>query len=168
MLEIAGIGGAAVLLLAGGAFALYRRNRRDDEIEGEPYEMAPVMAENPPVAAPTVAPVVAPIAAPRQSDDALPDGFDLSRFGPHVQAAYRGPTADNPSLSLRTRLKRARFFDMKERREAEAGRSSAIAPAATAPARATENVAAQREQISYRPGRVSEGGFRPSVRRFSS
>jgi len=45
----------------------------------------------------------------------LPPGFDVSRFGRHVQAAYRGPTADNPSLSLKRRLKRASFFDMKER-----------------------------------------------------
>ena len=32
-----------------------------------------------------------------------------------VERAYRGPTADNPSVSLRTRLKRAAFFDKRER-----------------------------------------------------
>jgi hypothetical protein len=45
----------------------------------------------------------------------LPNGFDLSRFGRHVQAAYRGPTPDNPSLSLRHRLRRAAAMDQKER-----------------------------------------------------
>ena len=38
----------------------------------------------------------------------------------HVDRAMRGPTPDNPSLSLKTRLKRAAFFDKRER-EVEAG-----------------------------------------------
>jgi hypothetical protein len=166
-LEIAGAGGVAVLLLAGGAFALYRRNRREDDEEA--YEMAPVLVEEEPVVAQAPAMAAAPIVAmPRQTDDALPDGFDLSRFGPHVQAAYRGPTADNPSLSLKTRLKRARFYDMRERRAAEAGETPAATPAA-APARATETLSARSdEQIVYRPGRVTKGGFKPGFHRFSS
>ncbi|MFT3977515.1 MAG: hypothetical protein QM688_10435 [Sphingomonas bacterium] len=49
----------------------------------------------------------------------LPEGFDLSRLGPHVRAAYLGPTPDNPFLTLRNRLKRARFYDERERRDAE-------------------------------------------------
>jgi hypothetical protein len=167
-LEIAGAAGAAVLLLAGSAFALYRRNRRGDEDEYEAYEVAPVMVENEPVAMPATATVAPPIAAPQQTDGTLPDGFDLSRFGPHVQAAYRGPTADNPSLSLKTRLKRARFFDMRERRETEASHTP-TARAAAAPARAAETVSARSdEQIVYRPGRVTEGGFRARFHRFSS
>lgn len=60
-------------------------------------------------------------------DDALttplPAGFDLSRFGPHVQAAYRGPTEDNPSLSLRHRLRRAAALDQRERYLPEARES---------------------------------------------
>ena len=50
----------------------------------------------------------------------IPEGFDLSRFGPNVQAAYQGPTEDNPSLSLKTRLKRANALDQMANREAEA------------------------------------------------
>jgi hypothetical protein len=50
----------------------------------------------------------------------LPEGFDLSRFGPHVQAAYRGPTEDNPSLSLKHRLRKASAMDQRARTEAEA------------------------------------------------
>ena len=37
----------------------------------------------------------------------------------HVDRAMRGPTPDNPSLSLKTRLKRAAFFDKRDREVAE-------------------------------------------------
>jgi hypothetical protein len=36
-----------------------------------------------------------------------------------VDRAMRGPTPENPSLSLKTRLKRAAFFDKREREVAE-------------------------------------------------
>ena len=45
----------------------------------------------------------------------LPEDFDLSRFGYNVQEAYKGPTEDNPSLSLKNRLSRARGMDALER-----------------------------------------------------
>ena len=44
-----------------------------------------------------------------------PSGSDES----HVDRAMLGPTPDNPSLSLKTRLKRARFFDKRDREVAE-------------------------------------------------
>ena len=34
--------------------------------------------------------------------------------GSHVEAACEGPTEDNPSLSIKKRLKRAQFFDQRE------------------------------------------------------
>jgi len=37
----------------------------------------------------------------------------------HVDRARRGPTHDNPSVSLKKRLKRAAFFDQRERLAAE-------------------------------------------------
>lgn len=37
----------------------------------------------------------------------------------HVERAMRGPTPDNPSLSLKKRLKRAAFFDKRDREVAE-------------------------------------------------
>ena len=43
-----------------------------------------------------------------------------------VERAHRGPTPDNPSLSLRKRLKRAAFFDARERQVAE-GRAEPVA-----------------------------------------
>ena len=37
----------------------------------------------------------------------------------HVDRAMLGPTPDNPSLSLKKRLKRAAFFDQRDRQVAE-------------------------------------------------
>lgn len=37
----------------------------------------------------------------------------------HVDRAMLGPTPDNPSLSLKKRLKRAAFFDKREREVAD-------------------------------------------------
>jgi hypothetical protein len=34
--------------------------------------------------------------------------------GSHVEAACEGPSADNPSLSIKKRIKRAQFFDQRE------------------------------------------------------
>jgi hypothetical protein len=50
----------------------------------------------------------------------------------HVDRAMRGPTPDNPSLSLKTRLKRAAFFDKRER-EVEAGEAEPVDPEAGLP-----------------------------------
>jgi hypothetical protein len=68
---------------------------------------------------------------PTAAATALPAGFDVSRFGRHVQAAYRGPTPDNPSLSLKNRLRRASFFDQQERRAAKETTAKPAAPAWT-------------------------------------
>lgn len=43
----------------------------------------------------------------------------------HVDRARRGPTPDNPSLSLKKRLKRAAFFDQRERLAAQ-GRAAPV------------------------------------------
>ncbi len=149
ILPFVGAAGLAVLALAAGGAAYSRRKRTADSDfreRDEDYALAAdgagvhqlmatdivdapatVRAEPPPVRTAT------PVAAPAVADaKALPAGFDLSRYGPHVQAAYMGPSADNPSLSLRTRLKRARAFDQRARRakaEAEAVRIENIARA---------------------------------------
>lgn len=44
----------------------------------------------------------------------IPSPCDNTAPGSHVEAACHGPTADNPSLSIQKRLKRARFFDQRE------------------------------------------------------
>ena len=71
-------------------------------------------------------PIAAPVAAAAAATT-LPSGFDISRFGPNVQAAYRGPTEDNPSLSLKRRLTVGSFLDMKA---AEAASSAPVATTA--------------------------------------
>jgi hypothetical protein len=70
----------------------------------------------------------------------LPEGFDTSEFGLHVQAAYNGPTEDNPSLSLKNRLSRANGMDQLAEREAEA-----------------EVAAAADEELAIEPASAADG-----------
>lgn len=128
MLPIAGAAGAGVLALVGGAVALSRRRRHSDHTVYEPETV-----EDDHVAAVEPEPVAAR-AMPAAS--AVPAGLDLSRFGRHTQAAYRGPTPDNPSLSLKRRLKRASFLDGRERN----GMAPIAEPAAPAPDSLTTKV----------------------------
>lgn len=135
-LEVGG-GILALLILGGGAYALSRRRRRVDE-EEEWYSDEPASEDyaEPVAAEPSheaemherVADT-APVAAAAESPSAFAwgnqsaadreveasDGDDRRPGETWVERAYRGPSANNPSLSLRKRLKRASFFDMKER-----------------------------------------------------
>ena len=81
----------------------------------------------------------APAASPSPCADAAP--------GSHVEAACGGPTADNPSLSIKKRLKRAQFFDQREQLvaagmavpvEADAGLPEGLAGPAAEPEPAAE------------------------------
>ena len=125
-----GAAGLGAIALAGAALAMRRRKRRLAEDEfvtayDEPAfaAEAPVMAEPSPVVAEkpamawntTAAFAPAVVAASSDGDGEVPDNVDPSS---HVAAAYRGPTAENPSLSLKTRLKRGAFFDQRERQVA--------------------------------------------------
>ena len=47
------------------------------------------------------------------------DGSDRRPGETWVERAYRGPSPANPSVSLRNRLRRAAFFDKRERDVAE-------------------------------------------------
>ena len=60
----------------------------------------------------------------------------------HVDRAMRGPTPDNPSLSLKKRLQRAAFFDKRER-EVEAGKAEPVDPDAGLPEAMVEEQAAE-------------------------
>jgi hypothetical protein len=133
-LPIAGGAGLAVILL-GGAVA-YGVNRRRRERREDALVLEPVAA----VAVPEAEPVVVAKATPTpktargRMPKTLPNGFDISRFGRHTQAAYLGPTEDNPSFSLKRRLKRASFFDQREREAAAAGQKVVKTAPAEAPA----------------------------------
>jgi hypothetical protein len=186
VLPIAG-GAAALLALAGGAYALSRRRRHEDDgpVQAESWEsdhVAPAEAPTP-VAAAWTAPEPAPepvvrgpeiVAAPvpalardTASETAIA-GQDLSRYGRHVQAAYQGPTPDNPSLSLKRRLKRAAFFDQRERADLEMAampaRVAAPAPAqaAAAPKRAAMVTS---RRVSPQGSTQALFGFRPAFQR---
>lgn len=160
MLEVGAAIGLGVIVLGAGAFLLGRRRRREEDNEDlilatEPAErtiVTPVRA--PDYVAATEAVTATPVLA-RETDGEeqmiLGNGFDLSRFGRHVRAAYRGPTEDNPSHSLRKRLAHARFFDLRERQAIERGEivpeAQPIATKAAAP-----TVAKDDDQIVVRPG----------------
>jgi hypothetical protein len=158
----AAAGALGILALAGAGIGLRRRRRRLDEEEGAGWddptdasdERQSVESEG------DIQPAWAASAPARQplangGETRLPNGFDLSRFGPHVQAAYRGPTPDNPSLSLRHRLRRAAAFDQAERRAAAQRPEPALAPAAgqAAPADKAWMLA---DGNSVKPSRASE------------
>ncbi|HEV8408383.1 MAG TPA: hypothetical protein VGQ34_10660 [Sphingomicrobium sp.] len=116
-------GGAIVLLaLAAGAFALSRRKSGEDAeldqdaIVAEPRDPLfdePMFQHGPEASA--FAWDKSPDSSKQQTDSRL-------RGETWVERAYGGPTPDNPSLSLRARLKRAAFFDKRER-EAAAGKA---------------------------------------------
>lgn len=179
-LEIAGAAGLGLLALLGIGAAFRRRSRR---AEGARYgaldepqfdqPMAPAAFDEPmrepairrdePVAATAMAvPVGKPIGAVAA---ALPEGFDLSRFGPHVQAAYRGPTEDNSSLSLKHRLRRASAMDQMARKDAtEAMPAAELAVPAPSPADAGTVVSAMRPTPNPSDGFMfGNGAVRPGL-----
>jgi len=179
MLPAAGIAGLGLLALAGGALAFGRRKRRS-EYDAAPDSLAPETMAAAPVAPTPVQPaaIVPPepgfaFAGPSRTaalqpetaapDALLPDGFDLSRFGRHVQAAYRGPTTDNPSLSLRRRLKHASFFDQRERVAAMPPAAQPDLRSDPSPASPQRATAARRNDAPVsRPNRQPKPGFRPA------
>ena len=129
-------GGAAALLIVGGAglaFARRRRSREDWAESTVEYDTVPVA---PAIAAPTVTrrepepltpaqpayalreeQVFTVPAAPAQRSTPSFAAAPSGSMGRHEALALVGPTADNPFLTLKKRLKRARFYDRKERHE---------------------------------------------------
>lgn len=129
----AGAAALGLLALGGAGIAMRRRKRRRENEEFEARQEAlatdeaePILELQPaeevrpgPVFARQPAPIHDAVPDGKAPATRLPNGFDLSRFGRHVQAAYRGPTSDNPSLSLKYRVRRAAALDQQERRLAE-------------------------------------------------
>ena len=118
-------GGAAVLLLAGGAAVAFARRRRTDGVSedrapatvvADPVTPMPAVAraETPRVDPSMTAPAPMPQPAAMRSTPsfaAAPHGS----MGRHEAMALVGPTGDNPFLTLKKRLKRARFYDRRDR-----------------------------------------------------
>ncbi|MGN6589046.1 MAG: hypothetical protein ACTHKE_01990 [Sphingomicrobium sp.] len=127
-------GGALAFLALGGAAAAMTRRRSDEEEEWVGDGPEAVTDEEPVISAPTVVHEEQPnIVAPAAF---AWDGVERPRRDgeSHVDRAYRGPTPDNPSLSLRKRLKRAAFMDKRER-DAAAGLAAPVDPTAGLPDR---------------------------------
>jgi resuscitation-promoting factor RpfA len=117
MLPIAGAVGLALLALIGLAVAMRRRKLRREEEVAVAYEVEPAFEGPAPVdplfAEQTSAPLAAQPAA-AVAEPALSGPCADAAPGSHVEAACEGPTEDNPSLSIKKRLKRAQFFDQRE------------------------------------------------------
>ncbi len=175
MLPIAGAVGLGLFALIVVGLAMRRRRRRNeeevaaadqDELAVEaPVQPDPLFAE--PAFAATAAPAAtsapaeflpagaesapaeflpagaesAPAPSPSACDDAAP--------GSHVEAACEGPSEDNPSLSIKKRLKRAQFFDQREQMVA-AGLAVPVASDAGLPD-AVETAASPATEPSGRP-----------------
>jgi resuscitation-promoting factor RpfA len=138
-LPIAAGGALALLALGGAGLALVKRRRRHEEawIEDEPTENEPValVAQGPePMVHEEQPALVAPSAfawgnsraeTTRSAAPVADDGDDRMPGESWVERAYRGPTPNNPSVSLRARVKRAAFFDKRER-EVAAGTAKPV------------------------------------------
>lgn len=118
LLPIAGAAGLGILALAGAGFAMRRRRRHDEEVVVEDNWHEPAMSRPAPVASVTPVVATAPLAAAPVAASAFSwDTKQRENDSPanRIEAAKRGPTPDNPSLSLKKRLKRAAFFDQRDR-----------------------------------------------------
>ncbi|MGN6057771.1 MAG: hypothetical protein ACTHOI_04225, partial [Sphingomicrobium sp.] len=145
------VGGGALALIAvgAGAWAMSRRRRDEDEVvyedayepeadhvahepemaaAAEPEAVAEDMPRHDPVEEPNI---VAPAASafawgkPDAETQAEDDGSDRRPGETWVERAYRGPSPANPSVSLKTRLRRAAFFDKRER-DVAAGKAEPV------------------------------------------
>ena len=154
-LPLAGGAGAVILALAGAGMAVRRRKRQeedeivlDHEANAESTDATVQTVEAEEAAAAWSEPVIQPKPAPVVPAKMETDVFDTSRFGRHVQAAYCGPTPENPSLSLRKRLKLAGELDRRERK-GEAKSVTASMQRAERPAISFGGTAAQARTPDY-------------------
>ena len=131
MVPVAGIGALGILALVGTGLVVRRRRRRADEADDaarrqfiatgadSDADAGPVMAEPEPAMTVEPAAMIEPDPAPAAPVAAFaparpPADCIEAAPGSHVEAACEGPTADNPSLSIKKRVKRAQFFDQRE------------------------------------------------------
>jgi len=144
-----GLGAFALLAFGVGAVAITRRRRdefnEDEEVPvvmGESASKEQDFALEPTPMADLERHFAMPVATYAGSRSAFAWGEPIPSTQPpagesHVERAMRGPTPDNPSLSLRKRLKRAAFFEKRDREVAE-GRAEPVDARAGLPQRLNE------------------------------
>lgn len=138
------VGGAAALLIAGGAgLAFARRRRASSEVwefdensnaewvPGAEPTAEPAFTREAVAATPELASEPAAPAATAPAFVAAPAGS----MGRHEALAMAGPTPDNPFTTLSKRLARARFLDRQERADYDAALATSEPQADAAPAR---------------------------------
>jgi hypothetical protein len=144
-MELGG-GALAVLVLGGVALAVSRRKRKREEESwhfdepAEPVAEAEPMTLTEPVASPEPAsPEPAMVAPPMSAFDwnkeprpETANGSDCEDLETWTERAKCGPTEDNPSQSLKKRMKRAAFFEKRDR-EVAAGEAAPVEPDAGLP-----------------------------------
>jgi hypothetical protein len=160
-LPIAAGGALAFLALGGAAVAMMRSRRRHEEEEiwvdeeavqpvAEPeaavHREAMAAEQQPLIVAPSAFAWGAEGAATAQpaSVEPMVEEDDRMPGESWVQRAYRGPTPNNPSVSLRNRLRRAAFFDKRER-DVAAGRAEPVDMSAGLPDAMVEEQERERE-----------------------
>jgi len=118
MLPIAAAVGLVLLALIGLVVVMRRRRLgREEEEVAAAYEVEPELEGPAPVDPSFAKQAPAPLAAQSTAavaEPALAGPCADAAPGSHVEAACEGPTDDNPSLSIKKRLKRAQFFDQRE------------------------------------------------------
>lgn len=159
-LEIGG-GALALLAIGAGAWAMTRRRRGEDDViydetlepetmaEPEPVAISepmpqhePLFEEQPAIVAPEASAFAWGNEAPVERADE--DGSDRRPGETWVERAYRGPSPANPSVSLKNRLRRAAFFDKRER-DVAAGKAEPVEADAGLPDGMTEEQERERE-----------------------
>ena len=138
-MELGG-GALALLVLGGAALVISRRKRRREEESwrsDEPVE--PVAEPEPMILTETVvheepAMLAPPMSAFDWSKAPRPETADgdCAELETWAERAKCGPTADNPSQSLKKRMKRAAFFEKRDR-EVAAGDAAPVDPDAGLP-----------------------------------
>ena len=128
-------GGALALLALGGAAAGLSRRRKYRHVPDE-HAYAPVAAPAPAVSA---TPERSPSVFAWGQSNTVPAMAAGRGSESLIERAGRGPTPDNPSLSLKKRLKRAAFFERRQR-EVAAGQAKPIDRLAGLPQRLVEAV----------------------------
>jgi hypothetical protein len=157
---IAGAAILALLIIGILAFAMMRsRRRRREEQEWadqqsmayEPFETAPaaepvIHEEQPAIVGPEASAFAWGNEPARETPASNEAGAEDDRRPGEtwVERAYRGPSPSNPSVSLKARLKRAAFFDKRER-DAAAGLAEPVDPTAGLPDTMLEEQAEERE-----------------------